>query len=111
MEDHTGRPFQIRVSQMEKLNRRSQQLFWALRFLYASLGLFASAALIAVIGSVMSYYNFHAAFEAIAVLGMVTFVFAVLGLVSGCVLMVREVQLALASLSEEASLAREHYRP
>src|SRR5258708_17736839 len=96
LEDQKGRPFQIRVSQLERLNARAEVLFWALRFMYASLGLFAAAALIAVIGSVMFYYALQAAFQAGAVAGLSIFVFAVLGLVSGCGLMVREVQYALA---------------
>ena len=85
-------------------------LFWAMRCMYASLGLFAAAAMVAVIGSVMYYYGWHGLFQAVAVLGLVVFVSAVLSLVSGSVLMVREVQLALESIAAEAVLAREHFK-
>jgi hypothetical protein len=111
IEDQTTRAFLIRVNQLSRLSMRSQCLFWALRFTYASLGLFAFAALIAVVGSVMSYYGLQLAFRAVSVVGLTTFVCAVISLVSGCVLMVHEVRLALASLVEEEGLAREHYRP
>ncbi len=111
LQDQGSRAFQIRVRQLELLNSRATRLFWALRLMYASLGLFATTALIAVIGSVMSYYSMAGWFQFVAVCGLATFVFAVLGLASGCVLMVREVQMALESLTEEAQLAREHYQP
>ena len=107
--DQTSEPFKLRVSQLDRLRVRANILFWALRFMYASLGLFAAAALVAVVGSVMFYYGLQIAFEMVAVAGMAIFVCAVLGLVSGCVLMVREVQMALASIAEEALLAREHH--
>ena len=51
------------------------------------------------------------AFQSVAVAGLGAFSFAVLGLVSGCVLMVREVQMALESLESEAQLAREQLKP
>ena len=46
LEDQNSRAFQIRVSQLERLTARSKQLFWALRFMYASLGLFAASLII-----------------------------------------------------------------
>src|SRR5258707_9532152 len=98
LQDQSGRPFQIRVDQLERLKTRAQVLFWALRFMYASLGSFAAAAMIAVVGSVMYYYSWQTAFQTVAVLGLVVFVCAVLSLVTGSVLMVHEVRLALASL-------------
>jgi hypothetical protein len=109
--DAGSRAYQIRVSQLELLHVRSHKLFWALRFTYASLGLFASAALVAVLGSIAFYYNLQLAFETLAFMGFAVFVLAVSSLGSGCVLMVREVQLALTSLEDEAKLAREHYKP
>src|SRR5258706_10892987 len=97
LEDQSGRPFQIRVDQLERLNRRAQMLFWAMRCMYASLGLFAAAAMVAVIGSVMYYYGWEGLFQAVAVLGLGVFVSAVLSLASGSLLFVREVQLSLES--------------
>ncbi len=111
IEDQTSRAFVIRVNQLHRLSARAQSLFWALRFTYASLGLFAFAALIAVVGSVMFYYGLQLAFRGVSVVGLLAVVGAVVSLVSGCVLMVQEVRMALSSLEEEEALAREHYRP
>jgi Protein of unknown function (DUF2721) len=96
----------VRVNQLERLQTRAQLLFRALRITYASLGAFAAAALISVIGSAMAYYDLKLVFQAAAVAGLVIGAFGVTGLVSGCVLMVQETQLALQNISEEAELAR-----
>src|SRR5215831_2648813 len=101
--------YQVRVGQLERLQVRAQLLFKALRVLYASLGAFAAAALISVIGSALAFYGQQLAFRAAAMAGLATGVFAVTGLVSGCTLMVRETRLALQNITEEAELARIRY--
>lgn len=83
------------------LRRRAQQLFWALRLFYASLGAFASAALIAVIGSAITSTSLSGAFRATAGIGLLVGAVGVGGLTVGCALMVGEVRLALRQLSEE----------
>jgi len=106
-----GNPeYQIWVNQLERLQVRSQLLFKALRILYASLGCFAAAALISVIGSAMAFYRQDFGFRACAVVGLATGTFGVAGLVWGCVSMVRETRLALQNITEEAELARSRYR-
>jgi hypothetical protein len=101
--------YHVLVSQLERLQLRSELLFKALRILYASLGSFALAALISIIGSVMVFYDQQLGFRAAAVVGLVTGVFGVTGLVSGCVLMVRETRLALQSIADDAKLAHSRY--
>jgi len=101
--------YQVRVGQLERLQVRAQLLFKALRILYASLGAFAAAALISVIGSAMAFYGQQLAFRAAAVAGLATGAFAVTGLVSGCILMVSETRFALQNITEEAEMARIRY--
>jgi len=78
--------------------------------MYAALGAFAAAALVSVIGSDLAFYNQQLAFHAADVIGLAVGVFGVTGLVSGCILMVRETRLALQNIAEEAQLARAQYR-
>lgn len=100
----------LRVNQLERLQARSQLLFRALRITYASLGSFAAAALISVIGSAMAFYELKIVFQAAAVAGLAIGAFGVAGLVFGCVLMVQETRLALQNISEEAEFARIRFK-
>ncbi len=101
--------YQACMGQLERLKVRAHLLLTALRNFYAALGLFAAAALIAVVGSALAYYQQQLAFQMAAVIGLATGCLAVFGLVSGCTLMVRETRLAVQNLAEEARLA--HPRP
>ena len=92
--------------QLERLARRGKLLLNALRIFYASLGAFAATAMLAVVGSALSAYDFQTAFHAAAVAGFAVGGFGVLGLVIGCAVMVRETQLAITSMAEEIELAR-----
>jgi Protein of unknown function (DUF2721) len=90
--------------QLENLRHRARHLFRALRLLYAALGAFAAAALIAVLGSASTFLDsldngwiFHIA----AALGLATGTAGVGGLLAGCGLMVHEVRLALKYIAEE----------
>jgi hypothetical protein len=97
------------AAQLVPLQVRVQQLVKALRMFYAALGLFASSALVSVGGSLAAYYSQKLLFEAMVVLATLTGASAVLGLSIGCVLMVRETQLAVRSLGEEAKLRARHH--
>jgi hypothetical protein len=90
--------------QLDRLQVRAQLLLRALRFFYASIGLFAAAALVSVVGSIVTYYGRHILFQLAAGLALVIGYLAVLGLACGCVLMVRETRLAVRNLAEEASI-------
>jgi len=92
------------VAQLAALHTRAQLLLKALRLFYAGLGLFAASALVSVGGSIAAYYGQRFPFEAAAALAILTGASAVLGLSAGCVLMVRETQLAVYYLTEEAKL-------
>jgi hypothetical protein len=91
------------LAQLDTLERRSTMLLEALRDFYAALGLFASAALLSALGSVLVLYSQNVyAFNVIAVLALLAGVAAVASLVGGCVVITRETRFAVAQLQEEA---------
>jgi len=87
---------------LSRLKVRAGLLLRALRCFYASIGSFAAAALISVIGAVVAASAGEGVFEAMAVLSLVSGTIGVAGLVIGSALMVRETQLAVQFLEEEA---------
>lgn len=91
--------------QMRRLSARSQMLISALRLFYVSLGAFATAALIAVIGAGASTFAPEWLGRAVAAIGLAAGVVGVGCLVSGCAKLVREVQLALNQTAEWAARA------
>ena len=95
--------------QLPPLHIRTQLLVKALRLFYAGLGLFAASALVSVGGSIAAYYGQRLLFQIGAALGILTGGSAVLGLCSGCILMIRETQIAVRSLAEEANLHARHH--
>jgi len=94
--------YQAWAAQLDRLQVRAQLLLKALRTFYASLGLFASTALVSVVGSIAAYYGQKLPFQLAAGLAVFTGGSAVVGLASGCFLMVRETRLAVQNLAEEA---------
>lgn len=94
--------------QIRVLRVRARYLFWALRLIYASLGAFASAALVAVVGSALSASGMDAVFRVSAIIGLVVGALGVLGLAIGCMLMVDEIRLALAQTRAESEYAMKH---
>lgn len=98
------REYQIRVEMLSRQRLRGTLLLKALRILYASLGSFAASALISVIGSGLAFYGQVLAFRTAAIVGLGAGVFAVAGLVTGCVLLVRETRVALVGIQEEVDL-------
>ena len=90
---------------------RTRLLYRALRVLYSSLGSFAAAALLSLVGSALSFFALRVAFEAAALIALGIGVFAVSSLVFGCILMVRETRVAVQTISEEADYARTQWHP
>lgn len=106
------REYQIRVQMLSRQRLRGTLLLKALRILYASLGSFAASALISVIGSGLAFYGQVLAFRTAAIIGLAAGVFAVAGLVTGCVLLVRETRVALVGIQEEVDLVlQQHSTP
>ena len=93
------------MRQLERLRGRAQMLLRALRLFYASLGSFASSALISVIGSALAVFEQRIAFHVAAVIGLAIGTVGVTALVIGCTLMVHETRLAVQTITEEAEFA------
>lgn len=93
-----------------RLRLRGHLLLRALRCFYASIGSFAAAALISVVGSVVATSASDPIFRIIAMLGLIAGAVGVGGLVIGGAVMVRETQLAVDFLDREAEFiqAREY---
>jgi hypothetical protein len=93
---------EVAEAQLPDLQMRAQLLLRALRCFYLGLGLFASSALVSIAGSIVVYYSRPSAFQIAAGIGVACGATAVIALVCGCVLMIRETQLAVKGLAYEA---------
>jgi Protein of unknown function (DUF2721) len=89
-------------AELAALQTRAQLLLQALRCFYLGLGLFASSALISIAGSIVVYYGWPSAFQIAAGIGVACGASAVIALVCGCALMIRETQLAVKGLAYDA---------
>src|ERR1700678_3010540 len=96
------REYEVSKAQLPALQTRAQLLLRALRCFYLGLGLFASSALISIAGSIVVYYGRPSVFQIAAGIGVACGASAVIALVCGCVLMIRETQLAVKGLAYEA---------
>src|SRR5208282_2167933 len=97
-----ARDYELSKAQLPALQTRAQLLLRALRCFYLGLGLFASSALISIAGSILVYYGRSSAFRIAAGIGVACGASAVIALVCGCSLMIRETQLAVKGLAYEA---------
>jgi hypothetical protein len=97
-----SRDHEAMVAELGALQARAQLLLRALRCFYLGLGLFASSALISIAGSIVVYYGWPSAFQMAAGIGVACGASAVVALVCGCVLMIRETQLAVKGLAYDA---------
>jgi hypothetical protein len=88
--------------QLQHLDVRAHILLHALRAFYAALGLFAAAALLSAMGSVLATFGRPIVFDTVAIAALGAGTGAVASLARGCVQMVRETRLAVRSLQEEA---------
>ena len=88
--------------QLPVFETRAQLLLRALRCFYLALGLFASSALVAVTGSIAGFSFGRPAFQIAATIGIIFGTCAVASLVTGCIQMIRENQLAVEGIAWEA---------
>jgi hypothetical protein len=94
------------VSHLSRLEKRGALLVRAMSYFYGSIGAFAAASLVSILGASLAATEYRLSF---AVIGGVSFVagsVGFVGLVVGCSLLVTETRLALRSASEEAELAK-----
>src|SRR5271167_2603202 len=97
-----ARSYKVSEAELPTLQTRAQLLLRALRCFYLGLGLFASSALISIAGSIVVYYGLPSAFQIAAAIGVACGASAVIALVCGCVLMIRETKLAVKGLAYDA---------
>jgi Protein of unknown function (DUF2721) len=104
LQGHAPSDYGSWAAQLTGLQARTRLLVKALRVIYGSLGLFATAALVSVVGSIVTYYGQRILFQVTAGLAMLAGGVAVVGLASGCALMVQETRIAVDNLAEEAKM-------
>jgi hypothetical protein len=97
-----ARDYDVSKAQLPALQMRAHLLLRALRCFYLGLGLFASSALISIAGSIVVYYGGRTTFQVAAGVGVLCGAAAVISLVCGGVLMIRETQLAVTGLADDA---------
>src|ERR1700723_2068169 len=97
-----ARNYEIAKAELPPLQTRAQLLLGALRCFYLGLGLFASSALISIAGSILVYYGGRKGVPVAAGIAVLCGASAVISLVCGCVLMIRETQLAVKGLAYDA---------
>lgn len=102
--------FQMRIRHLGRQENRAQMLLRAMQLFYVSLGSFASAALISVIGAGLARMLQQPVLLLILGFAVLVGVVGVLGLVSGCVMLVRETRIALDNLTEESEALRKKYQ-
>jgi hypothetical protein len=98
-------------SHLARLKGRAHLLMRALRLFTASIGSFAAAALISVIGALLAARASEIVWESTAALSLLSGTAGVAGLVLGSALVVRETQLAVQFLDEEIEFLQAINRP
>lgn len=99
----------LRLRQLHRSERRGQLLLGALTSFYVSLGAFAAASLVSLLGAVIVPAGFGVLSAAIRVTALAIGVVGLGGLVSGCTSLVRETRITLAALREEAAFSAERF--
>lgn len=99
----------LRVRQLNRVERRSLLLLYALRAFYLALGSFAASALISLIGASVVTSPHRVLFRVTVWIATATGAVGVGGIVYGCSVLVAETRLAVQNVSEEATLIREKF--
>ena len=96
----------LRFKEMDSAVRRALLLLSALRFFYASIGAFATAALTSLVGAALLNTPVEVLPATLEGVAVVAGLIGVMGLVLGCVLLLRETRIAVRVVSEEATHLR-----
>ena len=102
----TSYDHEVRIRQLDRLQRRSRTVVTALTAFYFAIGSFAVAALVSLVGAALASSEYQFGFRVAAVAGLVIGALGVGALATGCTLLVFETRLAVINLAEEADLAR-----
>src|SRR5262249_44950942 len=105
-----ARTRELWVRHLGRLDQRGALLVRALSFFYGSIGCFAAASVVSLLGASVVTAQHKWPFEAIVVISFVAGTVGFLGLAVGCSFLVNETRLALRSISEEAELAKNRYK-
>ncbi len=100
----------LHLRQTERVEQRIMLLLHALRAFYLSIGSFAAASLISLLGAALTSSSQQIIFHAVIGLALVTGIVGVGGLVWGCSMLVRETQLAALNVRDELALVRETHQ-
>jgi hypothetical protein len=98
------------VAHLSRLEKRGGLLVRALRYFYGSIGAFAAASLVSILGASLASSEYRLPFGAIAGLSFLAASAGFAGLVVGCALLVTETRLTLLMVSEEAELAKSWFK-
>lgn len=94
------------VAQVVRVEKQALLLLNALRWIYLSLGAFAAASLVTLLGAVSGQLGSSTLVHVIVGAGLVLGFAGVAGLVGGCVNLFHATQLSLMNIREEADLIR-----
>jgi hypothetical protein len=78
----------------------------AMSFFYGSIGAFAAASLVSILGASLAGSGYNLPFTLVGGISFVVGMIGFVGLSVGCTFLVTETRLALLTQSEEAKLAR-----
>jgi hypothetical protein len=95
------------AAQVDRVERQAVFLLSAMRCLYVSLGAFAAAALVTLLGAVTVPWEPRTIQRAVVGASLLLGFTGVGGLVLGCVNLFRATRLSMANIREEASLIRQ----
>jgi hypothetical protein len=98
------------ISHLGRLEKRAALLVRAMSFFYGSVGSFAAASVVSLLGAGVVSSQYTWPFKAIVVVSFVLGTVGFVGLAVGCTLLVNETRLALRSIYEEAGLARNWFQ-
>ncbi len=99
------------LAQVARVERQGLLLLSAMRWIYVSLGAFAAASLVTLLGALSGELGSATLVTGIICAGLVLGFTGVAGLVGGCVNLFRATQLSLVNIREEAELIRQRQQP
>ncbi len=94
------------IRHLDRLEHRGALLLRAMSFFYGAIGAFAAASLVSILGASLAASNIGMPFTAFALISFIAGAVGFVALVVGCAFLVGETRIALASMFDEARLAR-----
>jgi Protein of unknown function (DUF2721) len=94
------------MEQVNRVERQAVLLLSAMRWIYVSLGAFAAASLITLLGALAGHTGHQTLMQVTVSTGLLLGFVGVAGLVGGCVHLFRATQLSLVNIREEAAAIR-----